>query len=437
MWYKHAITKVDPSGQINIDFPGIKPKKFDIDSLVDFEIDYDDDWEDYTIVAFLKNGRNLGHISFEAPDDSDTAKITFATLNEYPASVGTEKWEQPLNSEDRLKPDMLKELKQAGYDVDESSVSRLKWGIGKRLYEEFKKFIQKNKPNIKFVDGSVHSKEAYNSRNSVFGLPHTAYDPDGSIGHKITENLSPKQREEISKKISNELFTSRFLNSGESEIPPFTFNVKYKLDDIPTEDIEAQKKIPKIDNSPDLFSTASKRIAQESDQEFTSARTSRNIVPSLLTDKKVFKPLGNTNLDLGGGKYNKASEYLLNNYGVVNLVHDKYNRPEEHNRAVEEIIKKDPPKTVTVLNVLNVIKEPIHRLKLIQDAYNYLADDGVAYFQVWDGKGASDTYDPKKLDSWQERRDISSYIPEIKEVFPYVKRVGSYIIARKSPENVV
>ncbi len=439
MWYKKAVINVNPSGQIGMDFPGIKPKKFDIDNDVDIKIKKEDFY--YTIYALTKDGRELGHISFNAGDYADTAVIDFSTLVDYPSYIGEEDWQKPKNPEDKLKGDLVADLKRAGYDADESSVTRLKWGIGNKLYRELKKFLQQHKPNIDFVEGTVHSRDAYDSRNAIFGLPHKAYDPDQSCSYKISENDNVATREEMAKKIGYELEPARFNVYGESEIPMSMFRVRHKLDKLPYEETEAYKKskgkIPKIDNSPNLFSTASKRIAQESDQEFTSARTSRNIVPSLLTDKKVFKPLGNTNLDLGGGKYNKASEYLLHNYGVVNLVHDKYNRPEEHNRAVEEIIKKDPPKTVTVLNVLNVIKEPIHRLKLIQDAFNYLADDGIAYFQVWDGKGASDTYDPKKLDSWQERRDISSYIPEIKEVFPYVKRVGSYIIARKSPEDVV
>lgn len=30
MWYREAVTRVDPSGQINMDFPGVKPKPFDL-----------------------------------------------------------------------------------------------------------------------------------------------------------------------------------------------------------------------------------------------------------------------------------------------------------------------------------------------------------------------------------------------------------------------
>ena len=30
MWYREAVTRVDPSGQINMDFPGVKPKPFNL-----------------------------------------------------------------------------------------------------------------------------------------------------------------------------------------------------------------------------------------------------------------------------------------------------------------------------------------------------------------------------------------------------------------------
>jgi hypothetical protein len=245
MWYREAVTRVDPSGQINMDFPDVKPKPFDIDKDVDFKIKYDEYWKSYSITAFLKNGRDLGHISMEVPEGMDTAKIEFVTLNEYPNSKGTEEWEKPKNPEDRLKPDVINELKQAGYDVDESSYTRLKWGIGKRLYEEAKKFLQKNKPEVKFVEGTVHSRDAYNSRNSVFGLPDSAYDPDGSTWYRIHQDLSPEEREEMSKKISYELFPSRFQNSGESEIPPSMFSVKHRLEKIPYTRTQNFKDTPK------------------------------------------------------------------------------------------------------------------------------------------------------------------------------------------------
>ncbi len=38
MWYRKAVVNVNPSGQIGMDFPGIKPKPFDVENDVDIKI---------------------------------------------------------------------------------------------------------------------------------------------------------------------------------------------------------------------------------------------------------------------------------------------------------------------------------------------------------------------------------------------------------------
>lgn len=265
MWYRKAVVNVNPSGQIGMDFPGIKPKPFDVENDVDIKIKKEDFY--YTIYALTKDGRELGHISFNAGDYSSTAVIDFSTLIDYPSFIGEKDWQKPKNPGDKLKGDLVSELKKAGYDADESSVTRLKWGIGNKLYRELKKFLQQHKPNIDFVEGTVHSRDAYNSRNAVFGLPHFAYDPDQSCEYKISSDDSLAKREEIAKKIGYELQPARFDVYGESEIPPSMFKVIHKLDKLPYEETEAYKqskgKIPKFDSSPNLFTTASKRLASE------------------------------------------------------------------------------------------------------------------------------------------------------------------------------
>lgn len=268
MWYRQAVVNVNPSGQIGMDFPGIKPKPFDIENDVDIKIKKEDFY--YYIYALTKDGRELGHISFNAGDYADTAVIDFSTLVDYPSYIGEEDWQKPKNPEDKLKGDLVSDLKRAGYDADESSVTRLKWGIGNKLYRELKKFLQQHKPNIDFVEGTVHSRDAYHSRNAIFGLPHKAYDPDQSCDYKISENDDAAKREEMAKKIGYELEPARFNVYGESEIPMSMFRVRHKLDKLPYEETEAYKsskgKIPKFDDSPNLFSTASKRTAQASEK---------------------------------------------------------------------------------------------------------------------------------------------------------------------------
>lgn len=244
MWYRTAVTRVDPSGQINMDFSGIKPKPFDLNN-VEFDIQVYNDYL-YSIKAKLY-GKILGYIDFEAKDYSDTAFVQLVSLNEYPAYAPKQDWERPANSEDRNKMDMSAELKDAGYDVDESSVTRTKWGLGKRLYEEMKKFLQNHKPSIQYIKGDVHSKDAFEVRNSVFGLPVESYDPSESYGYKIDEKTPRNEREDLSKKMPNELLPARFEPMGSGDIPPDSFMVKHRLRRLPynkTQKYKDSKKIP-------------------------------------------------------------------------------------------------------------------------------------------------------------------------------------------------
>lgn len=245
MWYREAITRVDPSGQINMDFPDIKPKPFDLKN-VEFETEVYNDYL-YSIKAKLY-GKTLGFIDFEAKDYSDTAFIQLVSLNEYPAYEPKEEWEKFVNPTDRSKMDMTAELRDAGYDVDESSITRTKWGLGKKLYQEMKKFLQNHKPTIQYISGDVHSKDAFETRNSVFGLPVESYDTTESYGYTIDEKTPRKEREELSKKMPNELLPARFEPMGGGEIPPDSFMVKHRLRRLPynkTQKFKDSVKIPR------------------------------------------------------------------------------------------------------------------------------------------------------------------------------------------------
>lgn len=248
MWYREAVTRVDPSGQINMDFPGIKPKPFNLKNI-QFDIEVYNDYF-YSIKAIL-NGIVLGYIDFEAKDYSDTAFIQLVSLNEYPSRPGREEWEKAINPLDRNKMDLNAELRDAGYDVDESSVTRTKWGLGRKLYQEMKKFLQNHKPSIQYIKGDVHSKDAFQVRNSVFGLPVESYDPSESFGYKIDEKTSRSEREELSKKMPNELLPARFDAMGSGDIPPDSFMVKHRLKRLPynkTQKYKDSKKIPQSYN---------------------------------------------------------------------------------------------------------------------------------------------------------------------------------------------
>lgn len=56
-------------------------------------------------------------------------------------------------------------------EVDEFSGSRVKWGIGEFLYSSARQLIQEKMPEVKYIAGNIHSKEAFKSRNKAFGDP--------------------------------------------------------------------------------------------------------------------------------------------------------------------------------------------------------------------------------------------------------------------------
>ena len=251
MWYREAVTRVDPSGQINMDFPGVKPKPFDLKNIqFDIEV-YNESL--YSIKAILY-GKVLGYIDFEAKDYSDTAFIHLVSLNEYPSYSAREEWEKPINLSDRTKMDMNVELRDAGYDVDETSITRTKWGLGTRLYQEMKKFLQKYKPSIRFISGDVHSRDAFQARNSVFGLPVESYDPTESYGYKIEEKTPKQEREDLARKMPYELLPARFDGMGSGDIPPDSFMVKHRLKRIPYN--KTQKYMDSVKKIPTSYGTS-------------------------------------------------------------------------------------------------------------------------------------------------------------------------------------
>jgi hypothetical protein len=145
-------------------------------------------------------------------------------------------------------------------------------------------------------------------------------------------------------------------------------------------------------------------------QQYTSERTCRNQLPALhraLLQAGVWQS-GDTNADIGGGRFDKAVEEL-GRHGVEN-VWDPYNRSPEHNEASLRRVVQGTT-TATVAKVLNVIAEPEVRAVVIRLA----AKAGRAYFHVYEGDGSG--VGKKTRDGWQEHRKLASYLPEIVECF--------------------
>jgi hypothetical protein len=161
-------------------------------------------------------------------------------------------------------------------------------------------------------------------------------------------------------------------------------------------------------------------------QAITSKNTPVGIVPAV--HKKIpFLP-DSINADIGGGPYEKASEFLREK-GVINIVWDPFTRTPEHNLKAVAIIQDGGADTATVANVLNVIRSKADRAKTIQRAANAVGSKGVAYFQVHEGDRSGVGRVTTK--GWQEHRKLATYTPEIEKVFKIVTRKGRYIEARQ------
>lgn len=171
---------------------------------------------------------------------------------------------------------------------------------------------------------------------------------------------------------------------------------------------------------------------KSSEQEFSSANTSINSskLPAVFSKVK-FKP-GTINLDYGGGKFDNATEFLAQQ-DVTNLIFDKFNRSDEHNRdVIKKVRQNGGADTATCSNVLNVIKERDIRVnEVIKNIYSLLKSGGTAYFTVYEGTGAGDSRETKA--GYQLNKKTADYIEEIAEIFGdnNVSRKGSVIVAKK------
>ncbi len=166
------------------------------------------------------------------------------------------------------------------------------------------------------------------------------------------------------------------------------------------------------------------------EQKFSSANTSINSkrLPKAFTVIKWER--GTTNLDLGGGKFDNATEYLKS-INISNLIIDPYNRSKDWNEHLLNYISKvGGTDTATVLNVLNVIRERECRINLIQQAYSLIKENGTCYFQIYEGNGSGIGRETMP-NCWQNNFKTNFYIQEIETCFEIEKIKGNIIVAKK------
>ena len=167
-------------------------------------------------------------------------------------------------------------------------------------------------------------------------------------------------------------------------------------------------------------------------QAISSAGTSLRQVPALFKNPNV--RFGEVNIDIGGGRFDLATEYLAER-GTRNLVFDPYNRGEETNRAtLDYLMAGNRADTATNANVLNVIAEAPARANVILEMAKAIKPDGRAYFMVYEGDGSGVGRETSA--GYQNNRKTADYVPEIEQFFDRVERRGKLITATQPKANL-
>lgn len=166
-------------------------------------------------------------------------------------------------------------------------------------------------------------------------------------------------------------------------------------------------------------------VSGHAEEKNNVAATSIRQIPAL--HKRVAGEIGPRNLDLGGGKYDLATDFLRDE-GVENMVLDPYSRPADHNARVLAEVERGPADSATVANVLNVIEEAGIRRAVLDDAKRLTKPGARVYFDIYEGNGKG-AGAKTSTGSWQNNRKAETYLDEVREVFPDAVRRGTMIVA--------
>jgi len=175
--------------------------------------------------------------------------------------------------------------------------------------------------------------------------------------------------------------------------------------------------------------------AEVPEQEYISADTSINSSkrPAVfnIVGKEGGWKKGTINADIGGGRFETATEYLKEQ-GVTNVIWDPFNRPPKENAAAVEKIANGKSDTATVSNVLNVIAEPKARDMVIASAASSLKAGGAAYFSIYEGDRSGQGHATPK--GYQLNRPTKDYVGEISKFFGDVTVRHGVIVATQPKE---
>ena len=117
------------------------------------------------------------------------------------------------------------------------------------------------------------------------------------------------------------------------------------------------------------------------------------------------------NFDIGGGKYDKATEWL-GRHMVKNLVYDPYNRSNEFNE--QSLYHSQFAYSSTIFNVLNVIPELRERIELLRFAKR----ERTKYIFITVYEGDKTGIGKETRDGFQHNKKLINYLPEIQYIYP-------------------
>lgn len=163
-------------------------------------------------------------------------------------------------------------------------------------------------------------------------------------------------------------------------------------------------------------------------QSISSAATTRKIVPHTIGwgDKHGIWKSGNTNFDIGSGKFSDMSQAMVDR-GVENLHYDPFWQSSQDNQESIDKALFSSPETVTVNNILNVIKEPEAQRQVIRQAAKAVDQNGTAFFLIYEGDKSGAGKETR--DGYQVNAKAETYLDAVREFFDNVRRDGHLIIA--------
>ena len=141
-----------------------------------------------------------------------------------------------------------------------------------------------------------------------------------------------------------------------------------------------------------------------------SPKTSRNQLAGGF--KKINWAGVHYNFDFGGGKYDKATDWLKNEHNVINLVFDPYNRSYSHNTMILDYA--DKAEITTLFNVLNVIPIKQERSNIIKKLKHKKTKR--IFITVYEKNKTGEGEETR--DGWQNNMRLKEYLPEVQKIYP-------------------